>query len=160
MTWYQFVVIVHVVCATMWVGGILFLGLVAVPAIRRMQPAARAELLGALGRRFRAIGYVLLGVLIVTGVVQSAFRGATIANVLDGTFFQQPFGATLGRKLLFFVAMLAVSIVHDFIVGPASVRAARAGRETERLRKAASWLARLTAVLALLVVAYAVLLVR
>jgi len=160
MTWYELTVYIHVVAAIVWVGGILFLGLIAVPAARRLAPDVRTHLLGELGRRFRFVGYMLLGVLIATGIVQSAFRGATLANVLDGSFFATSFGRTLGFKLLFFTLMLAASIAHDFFVGPASVRAFRAGQDANRLRKAASWLARVTAVFALLVVAYAVLLVR
>lgn len=160
MNWYRTVVIIHVISATMWVGGILFLGLIAVPAARRLEKQARARLLSDLGNRFRNLGYTLLIILIVTGVIQAGAHGATVANVLDGSFMQTRFGATLAAKLLFFVLMLAVSIVHDFFVGPATVRAMEQGRDTERLRKIASWLARITAVLAIAVVIYATMLVR
>ena len=160
MSWYELTVYIHVIAAIVWVGGILFLGAIAVPAARRMPPGPRTQLLSDLGRQFRRVGYVMLLVLIATGIVQSAFRGATVSNVLDGTFFATAFGRTLGLKLLFFVLMLVASIAHDFFVGPASVRAAKEGNDTAALRKAASWLARFTAVLALVVVAYAVMLVR
>lgn len=160
MSWYQLVVFIHVISAIMWVGGILFLGVVAVPAVRRLQSETRSVLMSELGRRFRNIGYTLLGVLIVTGVIQAWVHGATVTNVLNGSFFQSRFGATLGAKLIFVLLMLGVSVVHDFVVGPASVRASQEGRETESLRKTASWLARLTALLALAVIAYAVMLVR
>lgn len=160
MTWYQAIVFIHIISAVIWVGGIFFLGLIAVPAVRRLQPEPRHNLMMELGLRFRNIGYTLLVVLIITGVIQAGAHGATVTNVLNGTFFQTRFGATLGAKLLFFVAMLAVSITHDFIVGPASVRAGLVGPESDRLRRLASWLARLTAVLALGVLAYATLLVR
>ncbi len=160
MSWYQLVVFIHVISAVMWVGGILFLGIVAVPAVRRLQSETRSALMSDLGRRFRNVGYTLLGVLVITGVFQSWAHGATVANVLNGTFFATPFGSTLGTKLIYVLLMLCVSVVHDFVVGPASVRAASEGRETESLRKTASWLARLTALLALAVVAYAVMLVR
>lgn len=160
MTWYGVVVLIHVLSAIIWVGGILFIALVAVPAVRRLEPVARAEFLNDIGGRFRNIGYFLLCVLIITGVIQAIHFGATIENVLDGSFFQTPFGSRFGKKMLFFVAMLAVSIAHDFFLGPAAVRAAQAGQDTERLRKAASWLARITGLLALGVVYYAVLMVR
>lgn len=160
MTWYSLVVLIHVLSAIIWVGGILFMALVAVPSVRRLQPATRTEFLGDIGERFRNIGYILLVVLVITGVIQAIHFGATLENVLNGSFFQTPFGSKFAKKMLFFVAMLGVSIAHDFFVGPASVRAAQAGQETERLRKAASWLARLTGLLALGVVFYAVLMVR
>lgn len=160
MTWYQFIVFIHVISAILWVGGIFFLGLVAVPAVRREEAQKRSELLTELGKRFRNIGYVLLGLLIVTGVIQAVVYGATISNVLDGSFFQTRFGSGFGKKMLFFVAMLVVTIAHDFFVGPASARAMQEGRSSDSLRKAASWLARLTALFALGVVAYAVMMVR
>lgn len=160
MTWYQLSVYLHVLGAIGWVGGILFLGLIAVPALRRLDEKKRSQLLNELGTRFRVVGYTLLGILFLTGIVQSAARGATIANVLDGSFFQTTFGRNLGLKLLFIALMLVVSISHDFFVGPASVRASEAGQDTTRLRKTASWLARITALLALIVVAYAVKLAR
>lgn len=160
MNWYQLVVYVHVLSAIGWVGGILFLGLIAVPALRRLEPGQRAQLLNVLGTRFRNVGYTLLLLLLITGVIQSVFHGATVANVLDGSFFSTHFGRNLGMKLLFIALMLVVSISHDFFVGPASVRATEAGQDTTRLRKTASWLARITALLALIVIAYAVRLVR
>lgn len=160
MTWYSILVLIHVLGAIIWVGGILFIALVAVPSVRRMQSDVRMEFLNEIGRRFRNIGYVLLGILILTGVIQAIHHGATIENVLDGSFFQTTFGSRFGKKMLFFISMLAVSIAHDFFLGPATIRAARAGQDTEPLRKAASWLARITGLLALGVVYHAVLMVR
>lgn len=160
VTWYQIVVFVHVISAIIWVGGIFFLGIIAVPAARTMQPQTRSHLLNELGSRFRAVGYTLLALLIITGTVQAVVYGATWENVLNGSFFKTHFGSRFGIKMLFFIAMLGVSIAHDFFVGPASVRAAQAGKDMTHLRKAASWLARLTALLALGVVLFAVLMVR
>lgn len=162
MSWYQLVVFIHIIGAIGWVGGILFLRFVAVPAIRRLGAEERTQLLEDIGRRFRTFGYGLLVLLALTGVVQAAAYGATWQNLLDGSFFQTRFGVRLGMKLFFIALMLIASISHDFFVGPASVRAARTGNvaEQERLRKIASWLARLTAVFALLVIYYAMRLVR
>lgn len=146
--------------AVIWVGGILFLGFVAVPAMRRLPGETRGELLDVIGRRFRLIGYSILGLLFLTGVVQMSIRGATVSNVLDGSFFATSFGTALGIKLILVVVMIAVSAIHDFVVGPASAQALAAGQDPGRLRKAASWLARITALLAILVVYYAVKMVR
>lgn len=162
MKWsfYHVLVYLHVVGAVIWVGGILFLGFVAVPATRSLPPDKRGALLDALGRRFRALGYAVLVLLVVTGTLQAGARGATVASVLDGSFFRTGFGAALGIKLIFFALMVVVSALHDFYVGPASARALAAGGSDEKLRRTASWLARITALLALLVVLYATRLVR
>lgn len=160
MTWYHLVVFIHVISAMIWVGGIAFLGIIAIPSVRRLQPETRSQLVGELGLRFRNIGYTLLAVLIATGIIQSIANGASISNVLDGSFFDTRFGSALANKLIYFALMIGVSITHDFYIGPKSVKLAQAGQNVDHLRKAASWLARLTAIFALLVVLYAILLSR
>lgn len=160
MSWYQVLVFLHVIGAVIWVGGILFLGFVAVPATRKMPIHERGELLDNLGRRFRNLGYWVLVLLVVTGTIQAGRHGATWANALDGSFFRTRFGAFLGLKLIFFTLMVITSSIHDFYIGPASADALAAGHSSDRLRKTASWLARITALLAILVVLYATRLVR
>lgn len=114
-----------------------------------------------LGSRFVTVGYTLLGVLAATGIVQAWMHGATWTTFFNGSFFTaSDFGRKLGLKLLFIVLMVGVSASHDFYVGPAAIRAAQEGRDTTELRRLASWLARITALFALIVVYYAVQLVR
>ncbi|PZN06282.1 CopD family protein [Thermaerobacter composti] len=160
MRGYELVVFVHVLAAMVWVGGILFLSLVVVPASRRYPADVRARLFADVGRRFRVVGWTALAILAVTGAVQMAARGATLANVMDGSFFQTPWGRILGAKLLAVSLMMLLTAMHDFVAGPAAERAARAGGDPERLRRRAGRLARVTAILALIVVFLAVQLVR
>lgn len=161
MSWYKVVVYIHIISAIGWVGGILFLGLVAAPAARNLDDEHRSLIMNDLGSRFVKVGYTLLAVLAITGIIQAGHYGATVTTFLNGSFFTaHEFGRRLGLKLLFIVLMLGVSVSHDFYVGPAAVRAAQAGKDTAKLRKIASWLARLTALLALIVIAYAMMLVR
>lgn len=160
MTWYKAVVFLHMISAMVWVGGILFLSLVVVPAARRYDDSTRSRLLVDVGRRFRVAGWTALGVLALTGVVQMAARGATVTNVADGSFFTGPFGRVLGAKLVFVFLMMLATAVHDFVAGPAAERVAQEGGDPRYLRRVAGWLARVTALLALIVVALAVDLVR
>lgn len=160
VTWYKAVVFVHVVSAMVWVGGILFLSLVVVPAGRRFDDAVRSRLLTDVGRRFRVVGWSALGMLLVTGLVQMAARGATVQNVLDGSFFADASGRVLAAKLVLVVVMMLVTAAHDFVAGPAAERIARAGGDARHLRRVAGRLARITALLALAIVALAIELVR
>lgn len=160
MTWYHWVVFLHVMSAMLWVGGIFFVSLVAVPAVREMEVRRRTTLLSALGRRFRDVGWVLLAVLWATGATQMWIRGATVANILDGSFFTTRFGALMGSKLLIILVMMVVSGVHDWIVGPRAAAVAEAGGDPENLRRIAAWLGRLNALLALGIVGHAVVMVR
>jgi uncharacterized membrane protein len=162
---YQLTVLVHILSAIVWVGGLIFLALVVVPATRPLPPAERGALLNAIGRRFRLIGWVCIGLLAVTGTIASVSRGLTWENLLSGHYFASQFGQVLALKVGLVALMVAVSLVHDLWLGPASTRALvrdDAGAEAfrRRLRRASSWTARLSLVLALAIVFLAVALVR
>ncbi|MCC6180095.1 MAG: CopD family protein [Chloroflexi bacterium] len=148
-----------------WVGGMLFLALVVVPATRLMPQSDRAGLFEVVGRRFRSVGWTCIGILIVTGTINAAYRGVTLDNVFTTALWTSSFGTALGLKLIVVAAMLVVEVVHDFVVGPAATRALarrdpEAVKETARLRKRAATLARMSALLALIVVALAIMIVR
>lgn len=172
MILYQLSVLLHILSAVIWVGGMFFLALVVVPVARTLAPAERAALFGAVGRRFRAVGWGCIGLLIVTGVINVSYRGVTLDNLFTAELWGSPFGSTLAMKLAAVVVLLILSVVHDFVLGPHSVRVLeRVGQgspaeqrdatlEAERLRRAASMLGRIEGILALLVIALAVMLVR
>lgn len=159
MLLYQVSVFIHILSAIVWIGGMLFLALVIVPATRGLPPAERAALFGAVGRRFRAVGWVCIGLLLVTGVVNTTYRGVTWENVFTADLWSSPFGRVLALKLLVVAVMLALSVYHDFVVGPRSVRVVT-GAEAQRLRRLASVVGRAEAILALLVLTLAMMLVR
>ena len=162
---YQLSVLIHVLAAMVWVGGMLFLALVVVPATRGMPPRERSALFQVVGYRFRTVGWVCIGLLLVTGVVNTAYRGVTWDSLFTAELWASDFGRVLGLKLGVVAVMLLLSLYHDFVLGPASVRAhtpgeARPSAEALALRTLASRLGRVTALLALVVVALAVILVR
>jgi putative copper resistance protein D len=162
---YQLSVFIHILSAIVWIGGMLFLALVVVPTTRQMPAPERAALFGVVGRRFRTVGWVCIGLLIVTGIVNSAYRGVTLDNLFSDELWGSPFGTTLATKLGVVAVMLALSVYHDFVIGPASVRLGSQGqpdslKEAQRLRKLASLIGRVEAILALVVLALAIMLVR
>ena len=127
----------HVVAALTWVGGMLFVALVLVPVARRLEdPLQRRRLFHTVGVRFRAVGWAAIGLLIATGLVNVWLRPELL---------------TLGRfwmKIVLVILALALEAIHDFVLGP------RAGQPDARpfLRAAASWVARTTVLLVLVVV--------
>jgi putative copper export protein len=181
MMLYQLSVFLHILSAVIWIGGMLFLALVVVPATRGLPPAERAALFGVLGRRFRAVGWACIAVLLVTGVVNAAYRGVTLENVGSAALWSSPFGTTLALKLGVVALLLGLSAYHDFVIGPRSVRLLEpaTGRgpddvgsprtppdrpdvlqEAARLRRRASLIGRAEAILALVVLVLAIMLVR
>lgn len=161
---YQIVVLIHVLSAVVWVGGLTFLALVAAPATRSLPAVERGALLNALGRRFRIVGWACIGLLVVTGIIVSGYRGITWQAVVSGGLFASMFGSLLGLKVGVVALMIAISLVHDLWLGPASSRALTRGEEAgpsrAGLRRASAWTARLSLLLALVIVFLAVSLVR
>jgi putative copper export protein len=159
MLLYQLSVFLHILSAIVWIGGMLFLALVIVPATRGLPPPDRSALFSAVGRRFRAVGWVCIGLLLLTGIVNSAYRGVTLDNVLTAELWTSPFGRVLSLKLAVVAVMLTLSLYHDFVIGPRSVRVTT-GPQAQQLRRLASYVGRIEAILALIVVALAIMLVR
>ena len=162
---YQLSVFIHIFSAIIWVGGMFFLALVVVPTTRHLPPAERGALFNTVGVRFRTIGWVCIGLLILTGLINSAYRGVTWESLFSGQILASSFGRLLMMKLGLVVVMLILSVFHDFFLGPASTRALQRhapdeAPKIERLRRQASVIGRVNGLLALAVLALAVMLVR
>lgn len=155
-------VTVHVLAAVFWVGGMLFLGLVGAPVLRRVEPASlRARLFRDLGRAFRPAGWGAVGVLVVTGVLNLHFAGVLRSGRLgSAAFWAAPYGRTLAWKLAAVTVMVATSALHDFVLGPRAALLDPGSPQALRARSRAAWMARVTALLALAVVVAAVRLAR
>lgn len=150
----------HVLAALVWLGGMLFLGLVGAPALRLVEPPQlRQRLFQAIGLRFRAVGWSAIAVLVVTGVLSLWFRG-WLPLLDDAAFWRTGTGHALAAKLACVTIMVTVSGVHDFIDGPAAGRAAPGSPTSLRLRRRAALLARANALLGVLLVVAAVRLAR
>ncbi len=129
---------IHVLAAITWIGGSLFVALVLVPVTRRLEdPALRARLVQEAGRRFRTVGWIALGLLVLTG----------LGNLwLFPSFLSSP---RFMAKFALVVLALALSVVHDFVLGP---RAGARGADPA-LRVRATWVARVNVLVALAIVA-------
>jgi uncharacterized membrane protein len=160
---YYFNVTIHVLAAMLWLGGMFFLGVVGAPLLRAIEPPdLRQRLFQLIGERFRAVGWFAIAVLLITGVINLHYRGMLHWDAVLGSmsFWRSSLGLILGVKLLCVSIMITVSAVHDFIQGPRAARAASGSPEAIRLRGRAAWLARVNAIVGVLLVAAAVRLAR
>ena len=154
---------VHLLAAFVWLGGLFFLGVVGAPVLRAVEPPTlRQQLFHVLGLRFRVVGWICLGILVGSGLANLHFRGWLRWDGVLGSaaFWGTPAGAALGIKLAAVLAMVAVSAVHDFVIGPAAGRLEAGTPEAIRLRRAAAWLGRVNALLGIVVVLAAMRVVR
>ncbi len=154
----------HILSMTIWLGGMIFLVLVLVPVTRRPEHRGQAaSLIHWVGVRFRWVGWICLSLLVVSGVLNVGYRGFTWADLWSGRLWQGPFGRALGVKLLLVAAILLLSAVHDFFIGPRATalwRTNPGSPQALRLRRQATWIGRINLLLALIVVALGVILVR
>ena len=156
-------VTVHVLAAMLWLGGMFFLGAVGAPVLRAIEPPAlRQKLFQQLGLRARAVGWWAIGVLLVTGTINLHYRGWLHWSGVLGSadFWRTSTGHVLALKLAAVAAMLLVSAIHDFVLGPMAGRAQAGSPAALAHRRRAAVLARVNALVGVLVVVAAVRLAR
>ncbi len=154
---------IHLLAALVWLGGMLFLAIVGAPVLRKVEPPPlRQQLFQVLGVRFAQVGWVCIAILVATGIVNLHYRGFLQWNGVlgSGAFWATGVGRDLAIKLGAVAAMIVVSSVHDFILGPHAGRATPGSPEALRLRRNAALLARVNSLLGVVVVLAAVRLAR
>lgn len=162
VTAYMLNVTLHVLAALLWLGGMFFLAAVGAPVLRKVEPPSlRQALFRDVGAQFRAVGWACIVVLLVTGTLNLWFRGLLDWYVLGSAeFWGQRYGRTLATKLLLVVLMIGIQAVHDFRHGPRASLLEPGSEAALRMRRTASWLARVNAVLGVALVYVAVRLAR
>jgi copper resistance protein D len=162
MSLYYLSVTLHVLAALLWLGGMFFFALVGAPALRRVEPPSlRAELFRELGERFRSVGWIAIGVLVVTGVTNLYLGGMLVWELWSSAaFWSSPYGTSLAWKLTAVTLMVGLSALHDFVMGPAAARQVPGSPGALRARRGASWMGRANAVLGIILVVAAVRLAR
>jgi copper resistance protein D len=107
-TWYHISVWLHVIGVSFWIGGMLFLPIVLLPAIK--DHPDRRNLLMITGLKFRLFGYIVLALLLVTGIANIYLRGIDLSWKF---LVISRYGKLVITKLILFLSILAVSLVHD-----------------------------------------------
>jgi uncharacterized membrane protein len=105
----EVVVIIHLLAATVWVGGSVALVFAGVPAIRVLDGEPRGRAMKELGLRWRPLGYSALGIAILTGIVLAAH---------DRDEARSPFNTVLYVKIGLTAALVVVSYLHNYVYGP------------------------------------------
>jgi putative copper export protein len=114
--------IVHLLSATVWVGGTIVLVFVGVPAIRKLEGEARATAMKALGRRWRPLGWSAMGIAILSGLWLTHLHGG-----LNSAALSTDFDRTLILKSVLVVFLCIGALIHDYVLGPRLQREMRAG---------------------------------
>jgi len=107
-TIYHISVWLHIIGVSFWIGGMLFLPMVLLPSIK--DHPDRRNLLMQSGLKFRFFGYIVLGLLLVTGISNIFLRGVDVSWKF---LVISRYGKLVITKLVLFLCILAVSLLHD-----------------------------------------------
>jgi putative copper export protein len=105
--------VLHVLSASVWVGGTVALVFVGVPAIRKLEGEARATAMRALGRRWRPLGWGAMAVAILSGLWLTELNGGFNRAALETDFDR-----TLIVKSFLVALLVGGALVHDYVLGP------------------------------------------
>ena len=100
---------VHLTCASIWVGGSLFLGIVLAPMLGTIaeSPTDRLTIMLRIGRRFNRIALPAFIILIITGIYNSRAFLLQPDLLLDSEY-----GVILLIKIIFVIVTLIIYVVH------------------------------------------------
>jgi len=100
----------HLLATAVWIGGMLFMKLVLIPALQAVEPAQRGRAMGVVAKRFTIVAWSSVVVLLVTGILK------TPSGFLLST--ESGYGQLLLAKHLLFGAMIVVGLVITLMVAP------------------------------------------
>lgn len=149
---------VHLVAASIWVGGSIFLGIVLSPVLRQTVPSVqeRLRLMVLVGRRFNMIAVPSLAILIATGIYNSH---ALLAN--PHLLLASSYGTYLVTKIALVVALIVVYVIHVRLIRGSVEETIMSGNvdkaELRRLRRAIIILGEITVVLSVAILLFAAL---
>ena len=149
---------IHIIAACLWLGGMLFLILAFIPGVKNHPD--KIDLIANVSLKFRPAGSIVLALLLITGIYQLEIRGVQWTwEYFTSSFF----GKVAGLKILVFIGIVLISIVHDYYLGNLAIKAWKTNPEnsaTLKLRNVSRMMGRIGFLLALLAVFLGVLLVR
>lgn len=156
---YSTLVVLHILAAVSWVGGMIFLSLVLAPLVRGRKAAPEfMALFRSAALRFRPIVWVAIAVLVVTGPMLLSLRGIHVTS-------PSSWPGIVTVKLTLVAMLLFLTLLHDLVFGPQISRVS-AIPDSQRtpseqvVFKTARWLPRLSLLIALAVVIAATVLAR
>ena len=150
---------IHLLCASIWVGGSIFLGLVLAPLLKKMSFTVeeRLNLMIKTGRRFNKIALPALIILIATGIYNSHL---VLQN--NEILFSTSYGAFLITKIILVIALIVTFVIHIRIFDKNVEEKIAAKRitdsELQKLQKSAMILGETTVVISVAVLFFAALL--
>lgn len=120
---------IHLAATMVWLGGITFILLVAIPSARQVLGGDAGKLIGEAGKRFTPMANISIFSLLLTGIIMMAVNGNTYGEALKGGR-----GTAMLLKILLFLLMAGVHFFRGKVLAPRIAKAQSDG-EKARLQK-------------------------
>ncbi len=156
---YVILVILHILAAVTWIGGMMFLSLVLAPLVRSRKAAPEfMALFRSAALRFRPVVWFAIAVLLITGPILLSHRGISVMHPSSWAWI-------VTVKLTLVGLLLFLTLLHDLVLGPQVSRVSAipdSQRSTmeQLVFKTARWLPRFSLLIGLAVVIAATMLAR
>jgi copper resistance protein D len=150
---------VHLVAASIWVGGSIFLGIVLAPMLKSITGTLeeRIALMIKIGRQFNKIAIPSFVILIITGIYNSR-----VFLQEPGLLFETNYGIILLFKIILVIATLITYIIHIRILNAETEKTLSGGyAETiyvQSIRSKIIYLGRITVILSVAILLLAAML--
>ncbi len=122
--------LLHLVAEAVWLGGLFYIGIVLVPALRELEPRQRARVLALGLPEFGVVAILAAILLAATGSLNATIRLTSIEQFLTTSY-----GRTLALKIELFLVMVAISAYHAFFLRPRLAAELGAEREAQRAKE-------------------------
>ena len=104
----------HILAMSVWVGGMFYIMLVEVPVLRsNLRASEFSSNMTQLGKRFQKVGWVLLIILLMTGLSNIMLEDS-IADMMKNENYLK----SIVVKLILFTLMVINTAIHTFYLGP------------------------------------------
>lgn len=110
----------HLLSAATWVGGLIYLGAILAPMLRRMEAEDRSRLLGPLVQRFSNLALASVSILVATGLYAAWINIPTLKAATTTAY-----GRTLIVKIALLLPLLTIAAVNLLVMRPRLATAAR-----------------------------------
>jgi putative copper export protein len=112
----ELVLTIHIILATLWIGGMLFMVFVLSPHVRNLPNSV--EVFQKVGKRFSIIGtFIGLPLLFITGIGNMHNLGISFNDLINRT---SAYASTLHDKIHLFLLTFFLAVLHDLYFGPRS----------------------------------------
>jgi uncharacterized membrane protein len=106
-------VVLHVLAAMTWIGGMVVFVAAFMPLLRKQDEAVRGAMLNGFGLRFRTVSGACFAILIVTGAFNLWMRGVQTSDFLRAEWRSTSFGRLVLLKLSLVLVAIILSSMHE-----------------------------------------------